>query len=179
MPKNEILEFVDGQAQFKVPFVMYYDLESLLPPIPAKSRDSKSPYTNLINQHIPCGWNVRSKFAYGEVKNPESSYRGSDCIKTLCEHFISETHRLYKSFPEKPMDPLSVKEQIEYVKSTRCHICFKNFKQDNRKVRDHCHYTGKYRGLAHNNCNLRYRVPSYIPVIAHNSAGYDTHLFIK
>ena len=32
MPKNEILEFVDGQAQFKVPFVMYYDLESLLPP---------------------------------------------------------------------------------------------------------------------------------------------------
>ena len=77
------------------------------------------------------------------------------------------------------MDPLSVKEQIEYMKSTRCHICFKNFKQDNPKFRDHCHYTGKYRGPAHNNCNLRYRVPSYIQVIAHNSAGYDTHLFIK
>ena len=76
MPKNEIPEFVDDQAQFKVPFVMYYDLESLLPPIPAKSRDSKSPYKNLINQHqhIPCSWNVRSKFAYGEVKNPETSY---------------------------------------------------------------------------------------------------------
>ena len=182
MPKNEILEFVDGQAQFKVLFVMYYDLESLLPPIPAKSRDSKSPYTNLINQHIPCGWNVRSKFAYGEVKNPETSYRGSDCIITLCEHFISETHHLYKSFPEKPMDPLSIKEQIEYMRSTRCHICFKNFKQDNPKVRDHCHhchYTGKYRGPSHNNCNLRYRVPLYIPVIAYNSAGFDTHLFIK
>ena len=77
------------------------------------------------------------------------------------------------------MDPLRVKEQIEYMKSTRCHICFKNFKQDNPKVRDHCHYTGKYRGPAHNNCNLRYRIPSYIPVIAHNSAGYDAHLFMK
>ena len=77
------------------------------------------------------------------------------------------------------MDPLSIKEQIEYMKSTRFHICFKNFKQDNLKVRDHCHYTGKYRGPAHNNCNLIYRVLWYIPVIVHNSAGYDTHLFIK
>ena len=77
------------------------------------------------------------------------------------------------------MDPLSIIEQIEYMKSTRCHICFKNFKQDNPKVRDHCHYTGKYRGPAHNNHNLRYRIPSYIPVFAHNSAGYDTHLSIK
>ena len=77
------------------------------------------------------------------------------------------------------MDPLSIKEQIEYMKSTRCHICFKNFKQDNPKVRDHCHYSGKYRSPAHNNCTLRHRVPSYIPVIAHDSAGYDTHLFVK
>ena len=91
---------------------MYYDLESLLPSIPAKSRDYKSPYTNLINQHIPCSWNIRSKSAYGEVKNPETSYRVSDCIKTLSEHFMSETYRFYKSFPEKPMDPLSIKEQI-------------------------------------------------------------------
>ena len=158
---------------------MYYDLESLLPPIPMNRRDPNVPYMNLINQRIPCGWNVRSKFAYGEVKNPETSYRGSNCIKTLYKHFISETHRLYNLFPEKPMDPLSVKEQIEYMKSTVCHICFKNVKQDNPKVRDHCHYTGKYRSPAHNNCNLRYKVPSYIPVIARSSAGYDTHLFIK
>ena len=177
LPKNKALEFVDGQSLFKAPFAMYYDLESLLPPIPTNRRDPNVPYMDLINQHIPCGWNVRSKFAYGEVKNPETSYRGSDCIKTLCEHFISETHRLYKSFPEKPMDPLSIKEQIEYMKSTGCHICFKNFKQDNPKVRDHCHYTGKYRGPAHNNCNLRYRVPSYIPVIAHNSADYE-HIYL-
>ena len=179
LPKNEILEFVDGQSQFKVPFVMYYNLKSLLPPIPMNRRDPNAPYMNLLAQHIPCGWSVRSTFAYGKVDNPETSYRGSNCIEKLCTHLISEVHRLYNSFPEKPMDPLSIKEQIEYMKSTRCHICFKNFKQDKPKVRDHCHYTGRYRGPAHNNCNLRYRVPSYIPVIAHNSAGYDTHLFIK
>ena len=47
------------------------------------------------------------------------------------------------------------------------------------KVRDHCHYTGCYRGAAHLLCNLRYRVPSYIPVVFHNLLGYDVHMFIK
>ena len=83
----------------KVPFVMYYDLESLIPPIPHGSGDLNSSYTNLMAQHIPCGWSIRSHFAYGEVTNPEASYRGPNCIETLCEHLISETHRLYKSFP--------------------------------------------------------------------------------
>ena len=158
---------------------MYYDLESPLPPIPANFRNPDVSYTNLIAQHIRCGWSVRSRFAYEQVKNPETNYRGPNCIEKLCKHLISEVHRLYKSFPEKPMDPLTTKEWIEYMSSTRCHICFKNFSQNDPKVRDHCHYTGKYRGPAHNNCNLRYRIPSHILVIAHNSAGYDTHLFIK
>ena len=90
---------------------MYHDLESLLPPIPTNCRDPNAPYMNLINQHISCGWNVRSKFAYGEVKDPETSYRGSDCIKTLCEHFIPGTHRLYKSFPERH---LFIKELVKH-----------------------------------------------------------------
>ena len=79
------------------------------------------------------------------------------------------------------MDPLTSKEWIdhEYMSSTRCHICFKNFTQNDPKVRDHCHYTSKYRGPAHRNCNLMFRIPSYIPAIAHNSSGYNTHLFIK
>ena len=47
------------------------------------------------------------------------------------------------------------------------------------KILDHCHYTGKYRGPAHRNCNLRYKIPSYIPVVFHNQSGYDAHLFIR
>ena len=49
----------------------------------------------------------------------------------------------------------------------------------NLKVRDHCHYTGLYRGPAHLLCNLRYKIPSYIPVVFHNLSGYDAHLFIR
>ena len=47
------------------------------------------------------------------------------------------------------------------------------------KVRDHCHFTGKYRGAAHKDCNLKCRKPLFIPVLFHNLQGYDAHLFIK
>ena len=46
-------------------------------------------------------------------------------------------------------------------------------------MRDHCHYSGIYRGPAHSLCNLQYKIPSYIPVVFHNLSGYDAHMFIK
>ena len=84
-------------------------------------------------------------------------------------------------FPEKPMDPLAKKQWKKHNKTSRCHICLKQFGDSKKgsKVRDHCHYTGRYRGPAHRNCNLMYWIPSYIPVVFHNLSGYDAHLFIR
>ena len=131
-----------------------------------------------INNHVPSGWCIRSKFAYGKVENPLELYRGEDCIKKFYDYVIGEARRLYQSFPEKPMKPLTPKEMDRYKRSERCHICFKPFKEDKPKVRDHCHYTGHYRGPAHTKCNLQYKIPSYIPIVFHNLSGYDAHLFI-
>ncbi len=47
------------------------------------------------------------------------------------------------------------------------------------KCRDHCHITGKYRGAACDKCNLRMRVPMFVPILFHNLEGYDSHLFVK
>ena len=77
------------------------------------------------------------------------------------------------------MKTLTPKEVDRYKRLERCHICFKPFKEDKPKVRDHCHYTGRYRGPAHTKCNLQYKIPSYIPIVFHNLSGYDAHLFIK
>ena len=128
---------------------------------------------------MPSGWCVYSKFSYGDVTNPLTQYRGSDCVEKFCEHIISEAKRLYNSFPEKPMAPLTKSQLKEYKRATKCHICFKPFTEKKRKVRDHCHYSGLYRGAAHSSCNLKYKIPNYIPVIFHNLAGYDAHLFIR
>ena len=120
-----------------------------------------------------------SNFAYGKVTNPLKQYRGRDCISKFCEMIIAEAKRLYESAPKKPMDKLTKEETVEFITTKECHICFKKFSPKDRKVIDHCHYTGKYRGAAHSSCNLRYRIPDYIPVVFHNLAGYDAHLFIK
>ena len=47
------------------------------------------------------------------------------------------------------------------------------------KVRDHCHYTGKFRGAAHSICNLRYKTPKEIPIVFHNGSTYDYHFIIN
>ena len=47
------------------------------------------------------------------------------------------------------------------------------------KVRDHCHYTGKYGGSAHSKCNLNYRIVKEIPVLFHNGSVYDYHFISK
>ena len=181
MPKQgSTVEFKDGQNQFKVLFTMYSDFESILEPMdPVEPGSPNQPYTNEVNQHTPSGWCVYSKFAYRDVDDPLRLYRGKDCIETFCNYIKGEACRLYHMFPEKPMDPSTKKQWKKYKRSTKCHICYKPFTQTNLKVRNHCYYTGLYRGPAHSLCNLRYKIPSYIPVVFHNLSGYDAHLFIR
>ena len=77
------------------------------------------------------------------------------------------------------MIPLTTEEKIYHNEQEICYICKKEFDKKNYKVRDHCHYTGKYRGAAHNICNLRYKIPKEIPVVFHNGSTYDYHFIIK
>ena len=158
---------------------MYADFESILEPINSCSPDPMGPYTDKIEKHTPSGFSVYSKFAYGEVENPLKLYRGEDCVQVFCNYIKEEARRLYNAFPEKPMKPLTNQEWQEYNEATQCYICYKPFDDENPEVRDHCHYTSKYRGSAHRNCNLRFKIPIYIWVIFHNLSGYDTHLFIR
>ena len=76
------------------------------------------------------------------------------------------------------MKPLTREQWRKYDRATTCHISLEGFKDD-IKVRDHCHYTGKYRGPTHRNCDLRYRIPHYIPIVFHNLSEYGVHLFVR
>ena len=86
------------------------------------------------------------------------------------------------------MIPLTDNENKSYEEQEKCHICQKEFCYDKnekmkfklyKKVRDHCHYTGKFRGAAHSIFNLRYKVPQEIPVKIHNGSKYDYHFIIR
>ena len=84
-------------------------------------------------------------------------------------------------YEKKEMTPLTNEEKETYKNQKICFICEKEFSTDkkNLKVRDHCHYTGKYRGAAHSYCNLRHKIPKEIPVVFHNGSTYDYHFITE
>ena len=70
-------------------------------------------------------------------------------------------------------------DEADYRNFNNCGFCEKEIVSD--KVRDHCHLTGKYRGPAHNTCNINVtqKQSNFIPFIFHNFSNYDCHLFFK
>ena len=90
--------------------------------------------------------------------------------KTVIEKEFNKPMRMRKDDEEK------------FKKAEECHICNKKYTDKDIRVRDHCHITGKYRGSAHQECNLKLRVNSEevkIPVIFHNLRGYDSHFIMQ
>ena len=83
-------------------------------------------------------------------------------------------------FKETKKDIIMTKENEEDFKNNNiCRFCEKEIFSD--KVRDHCHLTGKYRGPAHNVCNInvKQKDSNFIPFAFHNFSNYDCHMFFK
>ena len=77
--------------------------------------------------------------------------------------------------------PLKITKDDEekFQKANECHICNKKYNKTDVRVRDQCHITGKYRGSAHQDCNLNFRITDKIPVVFHNLRGYDSHFIMQ
>ena len=74
---------------------------------------------------------------------------------------------------------MTEKEEYLFQKSNNCWICKKIIDHDDEKVRDYCHITGKFRGSAHWDCNINFKLTKTIPVIFNNLKGYDSHLIFS
>ena len=73
---------------------------------------------------------------------------------------------------------MTEKEEHLFQESNNFWICKKLIDND-EKVRDHCHVTGKFRGAAHWDCNINFQLTKKFPVIFHNLKGYDSHLIFS
>ena len=172
-----MLKFKNYHRSEKVPFIVYADFECLIKPIQSCSPDDKESYTKQYQKHGPSSFCYHIKCFDDEVYEPKLvSYTGEDAAQKFVE-MLEEDIKIITNIPEKKMI-FNIQEQIQYEKETECWICNKKFDDDD-KVRDHCHFTGRYRGAAHNSCNLSYEKPNFTPVVFHNLSGYDSHLFIK
>ena len=104
--------------------------------------------------------------SFDETKNRHTFYRRKDSIKKFCND-LKELATEVINYQEKKLIPLTDKEINLYERQKICHICKGSFCYDKNKkseydlyhkVRAHCHYTEKFRGAAHDICNLRYKL---------------------
>ena len=114
----------------------------------------------VIAEYIPIGvgyiW--QSNFKH---------YFGLDCIKRFASDLLETETR--KNFKRNEKIIFNKEDKLYHETNNTCHLCSKTCI---KKVKDHCHETGKYRGPACKMCNMRYKQQN-IPVILHNGSGYD------
>ena len=171
-----MLKFKNYHRSEKVPFFVYADFECFIKPMQSCEPNPERSYTEQYQKHEPSRFCYYIKCFDDEVYESKLvSYTGENAEQKIVQ-MLEEDIREITSIPEKQM--IFAKEEKElFYKETKCWICNEKFTND--KVRDHCHFTGRYRGAAHNSCNLKYRKPNFTPAVFHNLSGYDSHLFIK
>ena len=178
MPKEgSSISFKHHNRSIKVPFVVYADFEAFTKEI--KPQNDRVAFTQKYQHHQPSGFcykivgqNIKRCVLFRAVKNEDVSRK----FVEMLEEDIKKTFQQF-NFSKKMV--ISPQEQKDFLNAEFCWICQKKFKKDEKKVRDHDHFTGKFRGAAHNKCNLQFKKPQFTPVIFHNLSGYDAHLFVK
>ena len=177
-----MLKFKNYNRSEKVTFIVYADFESYIKPMQSCDPNPESSYTKQYQRHEPSSFCYYIKCFDDKVCKPKFvSYTGKDAVQKFVDMLEKDIKRI-TTIPEKEM-VFGEKERERFQKETKCWICngkfTDDFKQFSNKVRDHCHFTGRYRGAAHNKCNFLYRKLNFTPVVFHNLSGYDSHLFVK
>ena len=175
---NKISKYNEGEKSMNVPFIFNADLESLLEKINTCHNNPEKSSTNKISKHTPSGYSLLTHCLFDTTKNKLDYYRGKNCMKKFCLDLRDHATKII-NYEKKEMIPLTKEEKRAHSTSKRCYICKKKFISDDNnnhkkyhKVRDHCHYSRKYRGAAHDICNLRYKIPKEIPVVFDNGSTY-------
>ena len=175
--ENKYISSTPGKNTLKTPFIIYADLECLL----VKMKFSEKAI------HAPSGYSILTCYSFDRSLNEQKYYTGKDCMQNFSIELKSIFNKLI-NYEQEAMIPLTEDEKMLHDNQKVCSLCEKEFCTDKTnkkeyklkcKVRDHCHFTGKYRGAAHSECNLRYKVSKVIPVVFHNGSSYDNNFVIK
>ena len=184
--KGTILRFKHHERSDRVPFIIYADTEALIKEMHNCDPNPQNSYTKKYQKHEPISFSYYIKSFDDNVYESKSrKYTGEDAMEKFVE-WIEEDVKEITNIPDVEMI-FGPDELNQFNDATKCWMCNKEFDdtadekgyKKNEKVKDHCHYTGRFRGAAHNSCNLKYKKPNFIPVVFHNLSGYDSHLFIK
>ena len=165
--KNNIF-CTNYHKQLIAPFVIYADFECITVPI----KEEHGKQTVAYQEHKACCYGYKIVCQYDDkYSKPYKGYRGENAVYKLIENLLEEQKEIKKiikqNFNKKMI--ISKKEQNDFENAKSCHICNKEYNNEDVPVRDHCQVTGKYRGSAHTDYNLSYRLTNKI----------DSHLIMQ
>ena len=182
---NNILKFNNFHKQQAVPFVIYADFEAIIEKISGCKPNNNKSYTEAYQKHTDCGYGYKVVCFYDDkYTKPVQIYRGEGAVYKFMEKMLEEVKYCKKTMRKCFKKPLKMtKNDLDaFEKAKECHICNKQYTSEDIRVRDHCHITGKYRGSAHQECNLKLTLNPdkiKIPVLFHNLRGYDSHFIMQ
>ena len=159
-PRNTTLRFNNYQKQLPIPFVVYADFECFTKPMNTCSPNPEDSYNYNYQKHEPSGFCFYIKGIVPNTTIKPIIYTKTKSSDNVAEIFVSKlakvTNKIYNDYYRRPKPlKLTKEEQLLYDKAKTCYICKTPLLTD--KIRDHCHFTGQYRGAAHNSCNLQCR----------------------
>ena len=150
---NKILKYIPGEKSLKVPFIIYTDLECLLQKINTCKNNPKKSYTEKKVKHKPSAYSLVTCCSFDKFNNERKYYRGKDCMEIFSKDLKDQAMKII-NHEKKKIIPLTDEEKEVHENQKICYICEKEFCTDKnneqefklkQKVRDHCHYAGKYR----------------------------------
>ena len=177
--------FKNHHKSLPVPFCIYADFECNTEKVSGCQPSDIKSYTEKYQKHTACSFGYKVVCHYDEEYSGHVViYRGEDSIQKFMKCMFEEVKNcqsIIRDYFNKPLK-MTKKNEKSFQKATHCHICEKKYKVDDVPVRDHCHVTGKYRGSAHQTCNLKLQISAEkikIPVVFHNLKGYDSHFIMN
>ena len=194
MPKQgeNILKFNHFHKQLPVPFVIYADFEAITKKVQGckqseemENEKNKRSYTEAYQTHEDCGSAYKVVCCYDDKYSKDICiYRGENAVYRFMEKMLEEVKYCKTVIKKHFNKPLVMTEDDEmcFKLMDKCHICGEIYTDKDVRIRDHCHITGKFRGSAHQECNLKLRIKPEnikIPVIFHNLRGYDSHFIMQ
>lgn len=174
---NDKLKFDKFNKKLKTPFVVYADFEAFLTPIESCSNDPLKSYTSNIQKHEVYSFGYYIKCSYDDNLSKYETY----CGPNSTQEFMIRLHKdlkfiCTKNSTEVAPKALSNDDYIKVSTSDTCFICETHL--NGEREFNYNPQTGHFRGVAHNICNSKFRIPNYIPVILHNLSHYDSHFIV-
>ena len=179
---NNILKYNHYHKQLPAPFVIYADFEALTERIHGCQQNNDKSFTDAYQKHTDCGYGYKVVCCYDDKYTKDVQYyRGENAVYKFLEKMLEEVSyckNIIKQKFNKPLKMTNVDEE-QFKKADKCHICGILYNDKDIRVRDHCHITGLFRGSAHQDCNLSFKLTGKIPVVFHNLRGYHSHFIMQ